>query len=65
MIDKLNSDIAKISKWAFQWKMSFNPDSNKQTIEVRFSNKCHKENFPPSQFNSTGVQIADSQKHLV
>ena len=25
---QLNSDLAKISKWALQWKMSFNPDPN-------------------------------------
>ena len=39
-----NSDLAKISKWALQWKISFNPDPNKQAIEVRFSNKRDKEN---------------------
>ena len=42
---QLNSDLAKISKWAFQWKMSFNPDPNKQAMEVRFSNKRDKENL--------------------
>ena len=26
---ELNSDFEKIGKWAFQWKMQFNPDSNK------------------------------------
>ena len=61
---QLNSDLAKISKWVFQWKMSFKPDPDKQAVEVRFSNKCNKENFPPMQFNSTDVQIVDSQKHL-
>ena len=25
----LNDDLKKINKWAFQWKMSFNPDTNK------------------------------------
>ena len=44
--------------------MSFKPDPDKQAVEVRFSNKCNKENFPPMQFNSTDVQIVDSQKHL-
>ena len=38
-ISQLNSDLAKISKWGFQWKMPFNPDPNKQAIEVCFSNK--------------------------
>ena len=61
---QLNSDLAKISKWVFQWKMSFKPDANKQATEVCFSNKCNKENFPPLQFNSTDVHIIDSQKHL-
>ena len=61
---QLNSDLAKVSKWAFQWKMSFNPDPNKQAIEVCFSNKCDKGNYPPLHFNSTRVQVADSQKHL-
>ena len=40
---QLNTDLAKISKWVFQWKMSFNPDPNKQAIEVCFSNKRGKE----------------------
>ena len=61
---KLNSDIAKISKLAFQWKMSFNPNPKKQAIEVCFSNKCDKGNYPPLHFNSTKVQVADSHKHL-
>ena len=61
---QLNSDLVKISKWVFQWKMSFNPDRNKQAIEVCFSNKRDKENYQPLQFNSTDVQIDDSQKHL-
>ena len=61
---QLNLDLAKISKLAFQWNLSFNPDPNKQTIEVRFSSKRNKENYPLLQFNSTDVQIADRQKHL-
>ena len=60
---QLNSGLTKISKWAFQWEISFNPDPNKQGTEVRFSNKCDKENCQSLQFNSTDVQIADSQKH--
>ena len=59
-----NSDLANISKLAFQWKMPFKSDPIKQAREVCFSNKCNKENYPPLQFNSTDVQIADSQKRL-
>ena len=58
---QLNSGLVKISKWAFQWKMSFNPDPNKQTTEVCFSNRRDKGNYPPLHFNSKNVQVADSQ----
>ena len=53
-----------VTLYLLQWKMSFNPDPNKQAIEVRFSNKRDKENYQPLQFNSSDVQIADSHKHL-
>ena len=33
----LNNDLTKITSWAFQWKMSFNPDISKQAHEVIFS----------------------------
>ena len=36
---KLNDDLEKISYWAYQWKMQFNPDPNKQANEVIFSQK--------------------------
>ena len=58
---KLSSD--KISKWTSTWKMSFTSNPNKQAIEACFSNTCYKENYPP-MFNSTSVQLADSQKRL-
>ena len=58
-----NSDRVKISEWNFQWKMSFNPDPNKQAVEVCFSNKREKGNSPHLHFNSTNIQVADSQKH--
>ena len=38
----LNNDLNKISKWAFQWNMLFNPDPSKQAIEICFSHKCDK-----------------------
>ena len=38
----LNNDLSKISNWAFQWKMSFNPDPSKQAQEVIFSRKIQK-----------------------
>ena len=39
---ELNNDLVKISRWAYQWKMSFNPDPSKQAQEVIFSRKTKK-----------------------
>ena len=36
---ELNDDLEKISHWAYQWKMQFNPDPKKQANEVIFSRK--------------------------
>ena len=44
-----------MNKWAFQWKMSFNPDPNKQAQEVIFSRKRNKPNHPSLNFNNTVV----------
>ena len=35
----LNHDLDLIQKWAFQWKMEFNPDPLKQATEMIFSCK--------------------------
>ena len=37
--NELNNDLYQINKWAFQWKMSFNPDSSKQAQKIIFSRK--------------------------
>ena len=41
-----NSDFKKISEWAYQWKISFNPDISKQAKEVIFSRKAVKASHP-------------------
>ena len=33
---ELNSDLAKVNEWTFQWKMSFNTDSTKPVQESIF-----------------------------
>ena len=35
--NELNCDLEKVSNWAYQWKMQFNLDPNKQAKEVIFS----------------------------
>ena len=61
---QFNNDLNKISKWAFQWKVLFNPDPSKQAIEICFSHKRENKNYPSLMFNDTKVQLATSQKHL-
>ena len=39
---ELNKDLQKAAEWAYQWKMSFNPDLNKQAQDVIFSRKMTK-----------------------
>ena len=60
----LNNDLTKITKWAFQWKMSFNPDISKQAHEVIFSRKRSVSSHPPLTFNNIPVARTNSQKHL-
>ena len=51
----LNHDLENVSNWAFQWKMSFNPDIDKQAQEVIFSRRLQKSNHPSLTFNYTSV----------
>ena len=37
--NELNNDLRKIRNWAYQWKMSFNPDPLKQVQELIFHAK--------------------------
>ena len=60
----LNSDLQKISEWAFKWKMSFNPDSTKQAQGVIFSQKMIMPSHPLIKLINLPVQNASSQKHL-
>ena len=59
----LNDDLEKISNWAFQRKMSFNPDINKQAQEVIFFRRLQKSNHPSLTFNVTSVSQSETRKH--
>ena len=48
----------------FQWKMSFNPDLNKQAQEVIFSRKSKSIHHPPLIFNRSKVFQSKTRKHL-
>ena len=57
----LNSDLMKISDWAFQWKIKFDPDPKKQPQKVIFSRKINKVDHPLLYFNENFTNIINSQ----
>ena len=60
----LNNNLKKIGEWAFQWKMSFNPDPTKQAQEPIFSRKVQTTNHPPLFFNKNVIPKTTLEKHL-
>ena len=58
--------MEKVSNWACQWKMQFDPDPNKQANEVVFSRKSNSNSFlyPPVKFNENNITKCSYQKHL-
>ena len=62
--NELNHDLKVISQWAYQWKMKFNPDLNKQATELLFSCKKNSPNYPSPFFDESVVSKVKEQKHL-
>ena len=63
--NKLNTDLKKITTWAHQWKMQFNPDPNKQANEVIFSRKATNNlSYPAVRFNNNDIVKCPDQKNL-
>ena len=60
----LNSDLKKISEFAYQWKMSFNPDISKQAQEVIFFTKPVKASYPAVFFYDIPVAGCSTHKDL-
>ena len=62
--DQLNRDLSIISDWAYQWKIGFNPDKNKQAEQVIFSCKKYKPIHPFLIFNQSEVVKKDEHTLL-
>ena len=62
--EKLNKDLSTISNWAHQLKMQFNPDKNKQAVQVIFSHKSPKPSHSPLYFSQAEVPVEKEHKHL-
>ena len=60
----LDDDLKKIKKSEFQWKMSFNPDPNKQAQKVTFPRKLNNPNHPSLNFNNTVIIQSTTHKYL-
>ena len=61
----LNIDLLSISKWAYNWKMLFNPDPSKPAQEVLFSRKKKVKIYPAISRNNIQVERASHQKQLI
>ena len=60
----LTNDLDTISTWAYNWKMSFNPDPKKPVQKVLLSRKNSNISHPIIYFNNVQVQKPNQQKHL-
>ena len=60
----MNHDLDLISQWAHTWRMSFNPDPQKQAVELTFSRKKLEIDHPVILFNDIPVKKVTEHKHL-
>ena len=60
----MNKDLKKISMWAYQWKMSFNPDISKRAQQITFLKKNIDVSHPPLYFHKNPVVVCSYQKLL-
>ena len=62
--NELNHDLDAISEWAHQWKLEFNPDPLKETVEIIFSCKRNPPIHPQIFFNGNVVAKVKEHEHL-
>ena len=60
----MNHDLQLISQWAHDWGMSFNPDPQKQAVELLFSRNRNETDHPVILFNKIPVKTVKEHKHL-
>ena len=60
----MQHDLNLIQKWGKQWRMSFNPDPLKPTVEVIFSTKRIPGVHPILKFNGLPLERVVETKHL-
>ena len=60
----MNHDLELISRWAHDWRMSFNLDPQKQAVELLLSKKNNELDHPVILFNNIPVKKVEEHKHL-
>ena len=60
----MNHDLELISRWAHNWRISFNPDPHMQAVELVLSIKRHEIHHPMIFFNDIPVEKVDEHKLL-
>ena len=60
----MNHYLILINQWAHRWRMSFNPDPQKQAVELIFSRRKDEIDHPVVLFNDTPVKKVIEHKHL-
>ena len=60
----MNHDLDLISQCSHAWRMSFNPDPQKQAVELTFSRKKIEIDHSVIRFNDIPVKKVDEHKHL-
>ena len=61
---ELDSDLEKISKWVFQWKIQFILIPIKRQMRVFFLEKQKNSSHPPVAFNNNVIKKYPHHKHL-
>ena len=62
--EDMNQYLELISRWAHDWRMSFNPDPQKQAVELLLSKKKNEVDHPVILFNKIPVKKVEEHKHL-
>ena len=60
----MNHDLELISKWAHDWRISFDPDPQKQAVKLIFSKRKAEANHPVILFNNLPVMQVVEHKHF-
>ena len=62
--EDMNHDLELISRWVHDWRMLFNPDPQKQAVELLLSKKNNEVDHPVILFNNIPVKKVEEHKHL-